>query len=119
MNRFYKRSSFNNAKDLRKNQTEFESILWNRLRDRRLNSIKFRRQVPIGSYIVDFVAMDKKLVIELDGSQHLTENSVDYDKKRTEALKQCGYIILRINNNDINNDLDGVLNKIADMHSSL
>ena len=68
MNRFYSKKSLTNAKNLRTNQTDCENILWQRIRAKRLNDIKFRRQVPIGKYIVDFVALSKNLVIELDGS---------------------------------------------------
>ena len=71
MNRIYNSKSLNNAKSLRGNQTDCENILWQNLRAKRLNNIKFRKQVPIGKYIVDFVCLGKKLVIELDGSQHL------------------------------------------------
>ena len=73
MNRHYLRKSLNNAKDLRSNQTDCENILWNNIRAKRLNNIKFRRQVPIGKYIVDFINLQTKLIIELDGSQHIEE----------------------------------------------
>ena len=78
MNRFYLKKSLTNAKDLRANQTDCENILWQKIRAKKLSGIKFRRQVPVGNYIVDFVALSKKLIIELDGSQHI--ENINYDK---------------------------------------
>ena len=119
MNRFYSKKSLINAKKLRTNQTDFENILWQRIRAKRLNNIKFRRQVPIGQYIVDFAALSKKLVIELDGSQHLDNQNIQYDNQRTEYLKTKGYKVLRINNNDISNNIDSVLNFICDEYNKI
>src|SRR5580700_12287751 len=72
------------ARTLRKRSTEAEKRLWSRLRGRRFDGIKFKRQVPIGSYIVDFVALDLKIIIELDGGQH--GERVAHDAKRTRIL---------------------------------
>ena len=88
MDRFYFEKSLTNAKNLRSNQTDCESILWQRIRAKRLNGIKFRRQVPIGRYVVDFIALSKKLVIELDGSQHFDNIKYDttYSKPNTRNI---------------------------------
>ena len=76
----------NNAKELRKNQTEQEKRLWYELRNRRFFNLKFKRQVPIGNYIVDFLCVEKMLIIELDGGQHNFDKNVSYDNQRTMFL---------------------------------
>src|SRR5688572_23598202 len=98
------------ARQLRARQTEAERLLWYLLRDRRLNGAKFRRQVPIGNYIVDFVCQEAKLVVELDGGQHTEQ--VAYDTARTEWLVSVGYRVLRIWNNELFENEDGVLTAI-------
>ncbi len=117
--RKYTQKSLDNAKTLRSCQTVCENILWQRIRAKRLNNIKFRRQVPIGKYIVDFVCLGKKLVIELDGSQHLSKENVEYDKLRTEYLKTQGYTVLRFFDNDIIENLDEVLNCILTEYAKI
>jgi len=100
------------TKSLRKNMTEFEMKLWNSLRDRRFCNVKFRRQVPIGNYIADFVCFDKRIIIELDGSGHITPEQVKYDKIRTEYLRTEGFRVLRFWNNEISNKYEEVLDAI-------
>ena len=100
------------ARNLRKNLTESEKLIWSRLRNRQLAGCKFRRQHPIGSYIVDFVCLARKLVIELDGGQHMA--AVNYDTKRSEFLKEKGYRVLRFWNQDVLAETDIVLQKIFD-----
>ncbi len=100
----------NNIKNLRQNMTEFEQKLWKNLRDRRFCNVKFRRQVPIGNYIVDFVCFDKRVIIELDGSGHFEQ--IEYDEKRNKFFEEQGYKVLRFWNNDLNNNFNGVLDKI-------
>jgi len=80
------------AKKLRQRSTDAEHDLWYFLRAKRLNGLKFKRQQPLGNYIVDFVCFEKKVIIELDGSQHL-ENRV-YDFTRDEWLKNQGYMVM-------------------------
>lgn len=92
--------------------TEFEAKLWGTLRDRRFCNKKFRRQVPIGSYIVDFVCYEKKLIIELDGSGHIEQKQAVYDKKRDEYFLTEGYKVLRFWNSDISNNYEQVLDAI-------
>jgi very-short-patch-repair endonuclease len=104
------------ARQLRARQTEAERRLWFLLRDRRLNGAKFRRQVPIGNYIVDFVCQEAKLVVELDGGQHADQ--VAYDTARSEWLGGVGYRVLRIWNNEIFENEEGVLTAIYNELSS-
>jgi very-short-patch-repair endonuclease len=96
------------ARRLRTNQTDAERILWLRLRDRRLNGLKFRRQVPIDRYVVDFFCADAHLVIELDGGQHATADETN----RTKILEAMGYLLLRFWNNDVLENIEGVLEEI-------
>lgn len=109
----HKRSSpkvFGHAKQLHRNMTPAEIKLWVRLRAHRLEGIHFRNQHAIGNYVVDFCAPRKKLIIELDGSQHLEQEG--YDKERTEYLESKGYKVLRFWNNDVMKDIDGVIRAI-------
>ena len=111
-NKKYSNSALNNAKNLRSDMTIFERKLWTRLRAKKFMNIKFKRQVPIGVYIADFVCKDKKLIIELDGSGHLETAQQEHDINRDSYLKSQGYEILRFYNNDIENNLEGVLEVI-------
>jgi very-short-patch-repair endonuclease len=86
------------AKGLRRRQTEAEKRLWSHLKAKQLNGIKFRRQEPVGKYIVDFVSFDKKLVIELDGGQHAGDIR---DAARDAWLHSQGFTVLRLWNNDV------------------
>ncbi len=98
------------ATTLRKNMTKAETYLWQRIRRKQLNA-KFRRQQKIGNYIVDFVCFENRLVIEVDGGQHCER---PYDKARDEWLVKQGFRVLRLWNNDIIQNIDGVLKVIAD-----
>jgi len=98
------------AKALRRNQTDVEKILWHRLRNRQVNGCKFRRQHQIGNYVVDFVCPEKRLVVELDGGQHAEQ--VENDATRTGYLALKGYRVLRFWNNDVVENIDGVLETI-------
>ena len=97
------------AKDMRKEPTWFEFILWQKLR-RRQFGVRFRRQEPIGPYVVDFVCFKKKLVIELDGESHDDDLS---DAIRDAWFHDRGFFVLRINNDHIRDDLEGALDLIA------
>ena len=99
------------ARRLRREQTDAERALWFRLRDRRLNGLKFRRQAPIGSYIVDFCCEASRLVVELDGGQHATRSQ--QDEKRAADLTSRGYVVLRFWNDDVLRNIDGVLGEIV------
>lgn len=98
------------AKTLRKNQTDTEKYLWHSLRDRQLGGFKFRRQHAIANYIVDFVCLEQKLIVELDGGQHSEQQH--YDDERTRVLNAQGFKLLRFWNNEIFENLDGVLSVI-------
>jgi very-short-patch-repair endonuclease len=98
------------SRSLRHNQTEAEGKLWKHLRSRQFHGIKFRRQQPMGPYIVDFRSLEEKLVIELDGGQH-AENQ-NGDAKRTGFLEQEGFHVIRIWDNEIFDNIDAVLEHI-------
>ena len=108
--RFYTQQTLQKAQTLRESQTNAEGLLWHYLRDKQLAGYKFRRQQPIGPYIVDFACMPQKLLIELDGGQHAEQHT--YDKKRDEFLREKGYKILRFWNNDVFENCFGVLESI-------
>ena len=99
-----------NAKALRTHQTEAEQRLWYHLRAHRFMDLKFKRQKPMGRYIVDFVCVERQLIIELDGGQHAEQ--VKYDQHRDLWLRKQGYTILRFWNNEVMQQLEGVLEKI-------
>lgn len=103
---------FGRAKQLHPEMTPAETKLWAHLRAHRMGDVHFRNQHAIGNYIVDFCAPRKKLIIELDGSQHLEQEA--YDNERTNYLKSKGYKVLRFWNNDVLNNLDSVLTVIWD-----
>jgi very-short-patch-repair endonuclease len=98
------------ARELRRRQTEAERLLWRRLRDRRLDHRKFRRQLQFGPYILDFVCVSARLVVELDGGQHAETRA--YDAARTAFLEQSGFRVLRFWNIEVFQNLDGVLTVI-------
>ena len=100
------------AKTLRKRSTDAELLLWQRLKARRLEGIKFRRQQPIDKFIVDFLSFEKRIIIELDGGQH-AENRQE-DRERDRFLTQAGFKILRFWNNEVLENLDGVLERIRE-----
>ena len=98
------------ARQLRGNQTEAERRLWSRIRLRQLSGFRFRRQVPLGSCIVDFACLSEKLVIEVDGGQH-SEQTVQ-DTIRTRCLEQNGFRVLRFWNHDVLANTDSVVQTI-------
>jgi len=100
------------SRNLRKNQTESEKLLWRSLRGKQLEGLRFRRQHPMGRYIVDFVCLDKRLVLELDGGQHGEEETEIKDKERGQWLRSEGYQVLRFWNNQVFTNMEGVLETI-------
>jgi very-short-patch-repair endonuclease len=104
------KNNTNKARHLRINQTDAETKLWFHLRARRLEGFKFRRQVPVDRFIADFICADVNLIIELDGGQHAEQQ--DYDAERTKVLNNCGYKVLRYWNNEVLENMDGVLEDI-------
>ena len=95
------------ARGLRRRQTDAEKQLWKTLRSRHFESYKFRRQKPIGPYYVDFVCLEQKLIIEIDGGQHGWQQKKD--EQRTVYLNQKGFKVIRFWNNDILENLEGVM----------
>jgi len=102
-----------NARALRKNSTDAERILWSELRDHRLNGASFRRQVPIKDFIADFACHAAKLVIELDGGQHFSDQAEQKDAARSAVIEAQGYKVLRFSNHDVMTNRAGVLETIA------
>jgi very-short-patch-repair endonuclease len=101
------------ARDLRQNPTEAEKGLWSKLRLKQLDGHRFRRQVPIGPFVVDFCCLARRLIVEVDGGQHSSDAAKD--ARRTEWLERQGFRVLRFWNNDVLGNIDGVLATIA-MH---
>jgi very-short-patch-repair endonuclease len=99
------------AIELRKDPTPAERKLWSRIRNNQLE-VNFRRQHAIGNFIPDFVCIEKKLIVELDGSQHLEQE--EYDRERTAYFESKGYRVIRFWNNDVTNNLEAVLKVIWD-----
>jgi len=93
--------------------TDTERLLWQELRARRLMDLKFRRQLPIGNYIVDFACPKHKLIIELDGAGHAEDSNVTYDKNRSDFLLAQGWEVMRFWNNEITNNIDAVCDHIV------
>jgi very-short-patch-repair endonuclease len=102
-----------NARKLRKNMTDSERVLWNRLRGKQLFGVQVYRQKPIGTYIVDFYIPKAKLVIEVDGSQHLEAENSEKDRKRDTYMNTVGIQVLRFNNIEVLKETDTVVKVIA------
>ena len=107
------------ARALRGNQTDAEALLWSRLRSNQLLNLKFRRQRPIGPYFADFVCMEVRLVIELDGGQHADAHAQNHDAERSRFMSDLGYQTLRFWNNDVLTQTDAVLEKILQIAETL
>ena len=101
------------ARKLRRESTDAERKLWSRLRSQQLG-YKFRRQVPIDRFIADFACIEAKLVIEVDGGQHNRQIHVERDRDRTAAIEAAGYLVMRFWNNEVLNNIDGVLERIIE-----
>lgn len=102
------------AKELRKNSTDAEKLLWHYLRAKQTTGLKFRRQQPIENFIVDFVCFDKKIIIELDGGQHGEKENIKADKERDEWFGKRGYTVLRFWNDEVLKNIEGVWRRIYD-----
>ena len=99
----------NFARSMRREPTEAEDRLWQELRGRRLDNIKFKRQVPVGRYVADFLCAEAKLIVEIDGSQHAEPR---HDQDRDAELKARGFRVLRLWNDDVLKELDAVCDTI-------
>ncbi|MCQ3923151.1 MAG: DNA (cytosine-5-)-methyltransferase [Rhodocyclaceae bacterium] len=104
------RGLLENAKQLRSNQTDAEQKLWYHLRAHRCMGLKFKRQKPVGRYIVDFACVERKLIIELDGGQHAEQH--EYDTTRDAWLRSEGFTVLRFWNNEVMLEMESVLEKV-------
>jgi very-short-patch-repair endonuclease len=104
------RKAVQRARELRRNPTDTERKLWHHIHDKQIENFRFRRQRPIGKYIVDFICLEANLVIELDGGQHVEQQQ--YDAERTKYLTAQGLHVLRYWNNDVMQNIEGVLEDI-------
>lgn len=102
------------ARELRSKMTEAEVILWQHLRMRQVKGMKFLRQRPILNYIVDFYAPEARLVIEVDGGHHFEDETMEYDKTRDADLKGLGLKVLRFNNLEVLQNIEGVAERIEE-----
>ena len=100
------------ARSLRRNATNAERRLWQGLRRKQVADFRFRRQVILGGFIADFVSFDARLVVEVDGATHSTDEEIAYDAARSAALIAQGYAVLRFMNDEVYHNLDGVLETI-------
>ena len=100
------------ARQLRENMTDAERHIWAKLRMKQLNGHQFYRQKPIGDYIVDFFCPRAKLVVELDGDQHFSDETIEYDRVRDEYLGSLGLRVLRFTNTDVLTHIEGVIESI-------
>ena len=100
------------ARKLRRRSTDVERTLWQQIRNKQIAEFRFRRQRPIGKYIVDFVCLDAKLIVELDGGQH--GEDVAYDTRRTAFLESLGFRVLRFWNNEVIENMEGVLARVLE-----
>jgi len=106
--------TFHRARQLRREETDAERKLWEKLRSTRLEGLKFRRQVPIGDFIADFCCREHKLIIELDGGQHAEPAEIAKDEWRTALLEGRGYRIIRFWNNEVLTNIDGTVEAILE-----
>jgi very-short-patch-repair endonuclease len=102
------------ARELRRNLTDAERIIWYGVKAHRLDGVGFRRQAPIGPYFVDFVSHAAKLIVEIDGGQHFENEQEKRDARRTRFLEGKGYRVLRFSNLDVMSNRNGVLERIAE-----
>jgi very-short-patch-repair endonuclease len=110
---FNRPSTRGKRKNLRKSRTEAEMALWQRLRDKGFRACKFYRQYGIGEYIADFYCPQHMLVIEIDGSQHYTDDGREYDESREEYMSSLAIKTIRFSNLDVLQNIEGVLAEIA------
>ena len=105
---------FEMARELRKNMTESETILWNEIKEGKIFNLHFRRQHPINRFIADFYCHKTRLVIELDGCIHLSKEQKERDQERDSIMKEFGLTVLRFTNNEVRNNIPAVINRIKE-----
>lgn len=108
--RVHHRQSTINARNLRHNQTDAEQVMWHHLKARRFMNLKFRRQHPVGPFIADFACLEARLIVEIDGGQH-SENA--RDASRNAYMNKEGFEVVRFWNNDVLQNIDGVLSALS------
>jgi very-short-patch-repair endonuclease len=109
----YRRDLRQKSRNLRKSGTLGEVLLWRAVKARSLG-VQFRRQVPLGIYIVDFLCHERSLVVEIDGGTHDHEEQVQYDERRSAWLKEQGFRVLRFSEMDVRKNIDGVVETLRD-----
>ena len=102
------------SQELRKNMTDAEQKLWSKIRMKQLKGLMFSRQKPIGGYIADFYCHKANLVIEIDGGQHFSGETIEYDGIRDNFMKSMGITVLRFTNTDVMENIEGVVEKIEE-----
>ena len=102
------------ARQLRRDSTLAEARLWEQLRAKRLDGVKFVRQHPVGPYFADFACRSQRLIVEVDGATHSTKAELEHDERRTALLRKLGYRVIRITNDEALNGMDEVLVLIRD-----
>jgi very-short-patch-repair endonuclease len=105
--------SIERARDLRKSMSDAERHVWRAIRGGQINGFRFRRQHPIGVFIADFICLEKRLIIEVDGSQHAEPKQLAHDLERTAWLESRGYLVMRVWTGEISENLEGVLTSIS------
>ena len=108
----------NKARQLRKNMTDAERLFWRELRSRQVGGHKFRRQQPLGRFVVDFVCLEKRLVIEVDGGHHAEVEQAAYDVDRTVWLRREGFRVLRFWDHEVLKEIDAVTEAVCNALSS-
>jgi very-short-patch-repair endonuclease len=98
------------SRQMRRQSTDAETIFWNAVRNRKVRGAKFRRQWPLGRFFADFCCVEQRLIVEIDGGQHADSQA---DQIRTEALQELGYRIVRFWNNDVLENIDGVIERLS------
>lgn len=100
------------ARNLRKNMTDAEQLIWTKVRRKQISDCQFYRQKNIGNYIVDFYCPKKKLIVEIDGGQHYEDYGIKKDRERDQYLQTLGFTVLRFSDIDVLKNIDGVVDKI-------
>ncbi|BAY84884.1 hypothetical protein NIES267_43820 [Calothrix parasitica NIES-267] len=110
---YNKKSEKDKRRKLRQDIVKAEKIIWNRIRNRQIEDCKFRRQYSVDKFVIDFYNPILKLAIEIDGESHFQEGAAEYDKERQIYIESLGITFVRFTNNDVYENLDGVLESIA------
>ncbi|MBS0268048.1 MAG: endonuclease domain-containing protein [Proteobacteria bacterium] len=107
------------ARELRNNATAAERRLWHRLRVLKVSGQRFRRQVPIDHFIADFACLSHRLIVEVDGATHATDEEIESDTRRQRYLESQGFMVLRFQNSDVVTNIDGVMDTVVGVFDQL